>query len=72
MRKPLKQWLSELPEEQFIRVHRNAIVNLAYLERIEKLPSGRIQIHLRDTAEPIQASMRLTPALNRKLKAFRA
>lgn len=72
IRKPLKQWLSELPEEQFIRVHRNAIVNLAYLERVEKLPTGRIQIHLRDTAEPILASMRLTPALNRKLKAFGA
>ncbi|MEI8042779.1 MAG: response regulator [Verrucomicrobiota bacterium] len=72
MRKPLKQWLSELPEAQFVRVHRNAIVNLAYLERVEKLPSGPMQIHLRDTAEPIQASMRLTPALNRKLKAFGA
>jgi signal transduction histidine kinase len=68
LRKSLKQWLSELPEEQFIRVHRRAIVNLACLERIEKLPNGRMQIHLRDTAEPIPVSLRLGPALNRRLK----
>jgi hypothetical protein len=39
------------------------------MERIEKLPGGRMQIHLRDTPEPILVSLRLAPALNRKLKA---
>ncbi len=71
LRKSLKQWLAELPDEQFIRVHRRAIVNLARMERIEKLPSGRMQIHLRDTQEPILVSLRLAPVLNRKLKALR-
>jgi signal transduction histidine kinase len=71
LRKSLKQWQSELPGEQFIRVHRRAIVNLAWMERIEKLPSGRMQIHLRDTPEPILVSLRLAPILNRKLKAAR-
>jgi signal transduction histidine kinase len=71
LRKSLKQWLSELPGEQFIRVHRRAIVNLAWMERIEKLPGGRMQIHLRDTPEPILVSLRLAPILNRKLKAAR-
>jgi len=72
LRKPLKQWLAELPGEQFVRVHRGAIVNLACLERIEKFGAGRWQIRLRDTAEPIVVSLRLAPALNRKLKALRA
>ena len=71
LRKSLKQWQAELPGEQFIRVHRRAIVNLACMERIEKLPSGRMQIHLRDTPEPILVSLRLAPVLNRKLKALR-
>jgi DNA-binding LytR/AlgR family response regulator len=70
LRKSLKQWLADLPEEQFIRVHRGAIVNLAYLERIENLPGGRMQVRLRDTAEPILVSLRLAPALNRKLKCL--
>jgi signal transduction histidine kinase len=71
LRKSLKQWQAELPGEQFIRVHRRAIVNLAWMERIEKLPDGRMQIHLRDTPEPILVSLRLAPVLNRKLKALR-
>jgi signal transduction histidine kinase len=71
LRKSLRQWESELPGDQFIRVHRRAIVNLAWMERIEKLHDGRMQIHLRDTPEPILVSLRLAPVLNRKLKAMR-
>jgi two-component system LytT family response regulator len=71
LRKSLKQWLSELPGEQFIRVHRRAIVNLACMERIERLPNSRMQIHLRGTPEPIPVSLRLAPVLNRRLKALR-
>jgi len=71
LRKPLKQWQSELPGEQFVRVHRRAIVNLAFMDRIERLPSGRLQVRLRDIAEPILVSLSQTPVLNRKLKALR-
>jgi two-component system LytT family response regulator len=70
LRKSLKQWLSELPREQFIRVHRRAIVNLAWMERVEKLPDGRMQIRLRDVPEPIVVSQRLAPLLNRRLKVL--
>lgn len=66
-RKSLKQWLAELPGATFIRVHRRAIVNLARLDRIERLPGGRMQVRLRDFADPIPVSLRLSPALNRRL-----
>jgi signal transduction histidine kinase len=71
LRKSLKQWESELSVGQFIRVHRRAIVNLARMERIEKLSGGRMQVHLRGDPEPILVSLRLAPILNRKLKAPR-
>jgi DNA-binding response OmpR family regulator len=71
LRKSLKQWLRELPGEQFVRVHRRAIVNLAFMERIDKISGARMQIYLRDAEEPILVSLRLSPALNRKLKAFK-
>jgi DNA-binding LytR/AlgR family response regulator len=70
LRKPLKQWQSELPSAQFVRVHRQAIVNLAYMQRIEKLPNGKLQVHVRDTLKPFPVSLRLAPMLNRKLKTF--
>ena len=72
MRKPLKQWEKELPDNRFVRIHRHAIINLAFIERVEKLSSGRQQVHLKDTAEPIAVSLRLASAFNRKLRAARS
>lgn len=71
LRKSLKQWETELPDSQFVRIHRHAIINLAFLERVEKL-SGQLKVHMRDTTEPISVSLRLAPAFNRKLKSFRS
>jgi two-component system LytT family response regulator len=70
LRKSLKRWQSELPGKEFIRVHRHAIVNLAFIDRVERLPAGRLQVHLRDTPEPIPVSLSQTPVLNRQLKAL--
>lgn len=70
LRKPLKQWEEELPKNQFVRVHRQAIINIEFLERLEKLPNGQQQVRLRETAEPVAVSQRCTPMLNRKLAAI--
>jgi two-component system, LytTR family, response regulator len=71
LRKSLKQWQSELPTAQFIRVHRRAIINLEFLERIERLSNGRLQLFLHDTPEPIMVSLSQTSVLNRRLKSLR-
>ena len=70
LRKPLKRWESELPAEEFARVHRHAIVNLAFIESVVKDPPGRLQIRVQGMEEPIQISLRKAPALNRRLKAL--
>lgn len=71
-RKPLKQWETELPAEQFVRVHRQAIVNLAFLDFVEKNPQGQLQVHLREFKQIIPVSQRETPVFNRYLKAFQS
>lgn len=70
LRKSLKLWTTELPQAQFIRIHRHAIVNLAYIDHISRRPNGHMQIHLRGTEEPIPISIRLAPAFNQKFKAL--
>lgn len=70
LRKSMKQWERELPREQFTRVHRNAIVNLAHLLRVEQPSTGGLRIHMRDTPKPLAVSQRMTGLFNRKLKAF--
>lgn len=71
-RKPLKQWAVELPPEQFIRVHRQAIVNLAFLDFVAKDSEGKLQIHLHEFKQAIPVSQRETPVFNRRLKQFQA
>jgi DNA-binding response OmpR family regulator len=71
-RKPLKQWAAELPPEQFIRVHRQAIVNLAFLDFVDKDSEGRPQIHLREFSQVIPVSQRETSKFHRCLREFQA
>lgn len=68
-RKALKQWEKELPPEQFVRIHRKAIINLAFLDFVDKTPAGTPQVHLKDYKGAIEVSQRKVPALNRSLKS---
>jgi DNA-binding response OmpR family regulator len=69
-RKPLKQWVMELPSNQFIRVHRQAIINLAFLDFVENDADGKLQIHLRDFTKNIRVSQRAKSTFNRCLNRF--
>lgn len=69
-RKSLKQWQQELPAGLFVRVHRNAIVNLAFLDRVETDTAQKQQVHLRGFSQILQVSQRAKATLNRCLKHF--
>jgi CheY-like chemotaxis protein len=69
-RKPLKEWQTELPEPPFIRIHRKAIINLAFLDFVDKNETGKPQVHLKDYPVTLAVSLRKIPTLNRNLKVF--
>lgn len=69
-RKPLKQWEKELPPQQFLRVHRKAIINLSFLDFIDKGPNGMPQVHLKEFNTAIEVSQRKVSTLNRTLKSL--
>lgn len=69
-RKPLKQWETELPAQQFVRVHRKAIINLAFLDFVDKTTSGSPQVHLKEFKDAIEVSQRKVSTLNRSLKGL--
>lgn len=54
--------------ERFVRIHRNALVSRAHIERLQRHPSGHYELHLRDLAEPLTVSRRHVAAI-RKLMA---
>ena len=68
VRKPMKAWESELAPEDFLRIHRNSIINLRWLDRVEKGAEGEMVAHLKGQPEAISVSLRKIPILNRRLR----
>lgn len=66
--KTLAAWEAELPEAAFVRVHRTSIVNLGFVEQVERLPGYSYALHLRGHAEPLMMSRRRALALKRRLQ----
>jgi len=46
-RRSLKEWEEILPPAHFSKIHRQTIVNLDYLEKLEPLSNNRLAVHLR-------------------------
>lgn len=71
VRRPLAGWESTLPPELFVRAHRQALINVAAVERADALPDERGELHLAGLDEPVIASRRLWPALRARLAEVR-
>jgi len=61
--KPLAEWEQKLPGKNFMRIHRSTIVNLEYVEKVEKWFNYSYQIHLRGVSEPFVISRRYASKL---------
>jgi two-component system response regulator AlgR len=53
---------------RFLRVHRNALVSLAYVDHLDKDDGGRYQVHLRGQAQPVEVSRRLVADVRERLR----
>ncbi len=56
--RPLKDWEARLPEKRFVRIHRTAIVNLDYVERVERARDEHFHVVVRGVREPLPMSRR--------------
>jgi two-component system, LytTR family, response regulator AlgR len=58
---------SEFPAE-FVRVHRNALVGVKHLERIERRADGQYFVHLRGCDAPLPVSRRMAGELKERFR----
>jgi two-component system, LytTR family, response regulator len=65
--KPLSEWEERLPENYFARIHRSAMINIEFVERVEKLFNHSYQVYLRGVSEPLTMSRRYAARLKEKL-----
>jgi two-component system LytT family response regulator len=65
--KSLKEWEKRLPPQYFVRIHRSAIVNMDYVERVEEMANYSMRVHLKGVAEPLLISRRYALRLKHRL-----
>lgn len=66
----IDETLKDLEDEfgkLMFRIHRNALINLDYLDLLESLDKGRFQVRLRGVSEALAVSRRHLPALREKI-----
>jgi two-component system LytT family response regulator len=61
--KTLKQWQEELPDNNFVRIHRSSIVNIEHVDHIEKKSDTGHLAFLKNKQEPIEVSRRYAKRL---------
>jgi two-component system LytT family response regulator len=61
--KTLKQWQEELPDNNFVRIHRSSIVNIEHVDRIEKKSNTQHMAFLKNIPEPLEVSRRYAKKL---------
>jgi len=64
--KTLKQWQEELPDNNFVRIHRSSIVNIEHVDHIERKSNSQQMAFLKNIPEPFEVSCRYA----RKLKTL--
>jgi two-component system LytT family response regulator len=66
--RPLKEWEARLPEKYFLRISRSVIVNLEYVERIERGLNYSYQVYCRNLPAPFTISRRYAARLKSRAK----
>lgn len=67
----IDETLKELEQEfseRFIRIHRNALVSVDYLEGLELVTSGQYQVRCREVSESLSVSRRHLPQLRERMQ----
>lgn len=70
VRKPLKRWLSSLPEESFQLVNRSEIINVNFVSKLIKLPNNTHEIILNNCTQKVTISRRISIKLKSQLKSL--
>ncbi len=64
--KSMRDWESRLPEKHFARIHRNAIINLDYVDKSDEWFNYSYHIYLKGITEPLIMSRRYANKIKKK------
>lgn len=58
VRKSIRSWIDTLPAKDFLRIHRATIVNMLFLDKIEKVGLRSYNVYLKNISTPFPISQR--------------
>lgn len=58
VRRSMRNWVEMLPPKDFLRIHRGTIINMSFLEKIEKNGFRGYNVYLKNISEPFSMSQR--------------
>lgn len=64
----IKNWSNRLPEKFFFQIHRSTVINLEYLERIEKYTNDTGRAYLKGKPEPLEISRNFFSLMKKTFK----
>lgn len=67
IKKSLKSWEEMLPSKSFLRIHRNTIINIDLIEKIERMFKGSYVVKLKNYPELIYFSQRYSQKVRKLL-----
>lgn len=65
--KSLKEWEARLPANYFVRIHRNAIINLEFVDRVEGWFNYSYKVFLKEIDDPLVMSRRYAAKLKDRM-----
>lgn len=66
--KPMVEWEKRLTSKYFARIHRSTIINLEYVEKVEKWFNSSYRVYIQSIQEPFQMSRRYAAKLKERFK----
>ncbi|MFH1196337.1 MAG: LytTR family DNA-binding domain-containing protein [bacterium] len=66
--KTMKEWEERLPQAQFARIHRNTIINLEFVDRVEEWFNSSFQVFMKNEPKPLIMSRRYAAKLKEKMR----
>lgn len=64
----VKNWSNRLPEKFFFQIHRSTVINLDFLERIEKYTNDTGRAYLKGKPEPLEISRNFFALMKKTFK----
>ena len=65
--KSMKEWETRLPQNSFVRIHRSVIINIDFIEKMDKWFNYSYRVYLKSIDNPISISRRYIAAIRERM-----